>query len=185
MPGPPPKDPGTRQRGNKTSTRATLRAVEDPEIPPLPDARNWLADGPEVHGEAVEWSQPVKEWWRTIWSSPMSSEFDESDIPQLYLAAFYLHQVTNRWLKMTERLAAAKQHETAVRNFGLNPMSRRSLQWEIEKAEDAQARGTQRKERTAEKERARAKPHAPDPRDADPEDDDNPWAGARKKVESA
>lgn len=179
------KAEGTRQRRNKASTRAVLHAVEDPEIPPLPEARHWLGDGPSTPGEVLDWSQPVKEWWRTIWSSPMSSEFHESDIPQLYLAAFYLHQVSNQWLKMTERLAAAKQHEAMVKNFGLNPMSRRSLQWEIEKAEDAQARGTQRKERTAEKERARTKPHAPDPREAEPEDDENPWAGARKKVESA
>ncbi|ATN89522.1 minor tail protein [Gordonia phage Kabluna] len=95
-----------------------------------------------------EWPKPVVAWWNDIWSSPMSSEFVDSDIHGLYLACFYMSQVLNPWLKMSDRISASKAYETQVRNFGLNPMSRRTLQWEIERTEEAQARGRKRRSST-------------------------------------
>lgn len=148
--GPAGKDPSTRQRRNKTSTKAVLKAVEDPDIPALPPADEWLhaieSDDPGST-PPVEWPQPVVRWWNDIWSSPMSNEFVDSDIHGLYLACFYMSQVLNPWLKMSDRISASKAYETQVRNFGLNPMSRRTLQWEIERTEEAKAKGEKRRQR--------------------------------------
>lgn len=178
MPGPPPKEASKRARGNKTSTKATLSTVVDHEVPPLPDPEHWLAR-PVINGQEVtfggddapvDWSKAVKDWWITIWTSPMSNEFHESDTAQLHLACFYLHQVTNPYIKMAERLAAAAKHEACVRNFGLTPMSRRSLQWEIEKVTEAEDR---RKRRQSDKNPLPERPAAPDPRELDTEDEDS------------
>ncbi|QZD98844.1 hypothetical protein SEA_TRACKER_1 [Gordonia phage Tracker] len=149
--GPAPKPASARQRKNKTSSNAVLRPVENPDIPPLPPAGDWLASQDEIAaGSPIadrEWPKPVQRWWEDIWSSPMSSEFVDSDIHGLYLACFYMSQVLNPWLKMSDRISASKAYETQVRNFGLNPMSRRTLQWEIERSEEAQYRGRKRRER--------------------------------------
>lgn len=182
MPGPHPKEATKRARGNKTSTKATLSVVVDHEVPPMPDPADWLSrpfiNGQEVtvgdDDKPVDWSRAVKKWWTTIWSSPMSNEFHESDTAQLDLACFYLHQVTNPYIKMAERLAAAAKYEACVRNFGLTPMSRRSLQWEIEKVEDAQARSRRRANEDPLKP-AKPAAHAEDPRDGEDEDHTNPF----------
>lgn len=185
MPGPPPKDPGTRQRQNKASTRAVLSVVVDHGVPPLPPAGDWLGcpSSDESKSEAVQWPKAVEVWWETIWTSPMSNEFHESDMPQLYLGAFYLAQVVDPWLKTTERLAAGKQHEAMVKNFGLNPMSRRSLQWEIEKVGEAQHRSAFRNPTPPADGPVPAPTHQPDPRQAVDEDEDNPFTVARKEKE--
>lgn len=163
--GPAAKDASTRQRRNKTSTKAVLHAVENPDIPPLPPAGDWLGgiEDSTTPDEAPprEWPTPVARWWEDIWSSPMSSEFTDSDIHGLYLACFYMAQVLNPWLKMSDRISASKAYETQVRNFGLNPMSRRTLQWEIERTEEAQAKGAKRRARTA----PGAEKDAPEPAD--------------------
>ncbi|MBR7559638.1 hypothetical protein KC218_24110, partial [Mycobacterium tuberculosis] len=73
------KPAGLRQRRNKTSTRATLRPVENPEIPELP--------------EHVDWHVAVLDWWTDCWSSPMAPEWTESDRHTLFLAARLMQQV--------------------------------------------------------------------------------------------
>lgn len=182
MPGPNPKDPQTKSRGKKASTKAVLSVVVDHEVPEMPDPADWLSR-PRINGvevtvgdddQPVQWSAAVVKWWNTIWSSPMSNEFHESDTAQLDLACFYLHQVTNPYIKMAERLAAAAKYESCVRNFGLTPMSRRSLQWEIEKVTDAQARNRRRKNEDP-LEPAAPAAHAEDPREEQDEDHHNPF----------
>ncbi|WGH20784.1 terminase small subunit [Gordonia phage Commandaria] len=172
--GPAPKPASARQRRNKASSSAVLKAVENPDIPPMPDAADWLGGIEDlVDGEQYEreWPKPVLAWWNDIWSSPMSNEFQDSDIHGLYLACFYLSQVLNPFLKMSDRISASKAYEVQVRNFGLNPMSRRTLQWEIERTEEAQERGKRRRSK------AKSDPDRPEP--ADPrgveEDNANPF----------
>ncbi|WGH22008.1 terminase small subunit [Gordonia phage MerCougar] len=178
--GAPAKDASTRQRRNKTSTKAVLHQVENPEIPEMPDAADWLggiedelADATGQPRENREWPKPVLAWWNDIWSSPMSAEFQDSDIHGLYLACFYLSQVLNPFLKMSDRISASKAYETQVRNFGLNPMSRRTLQWEIERTEEAQDRGRKRRSKATPAEKNAPEPA--DPRGAE-EDKPNPFS---------
>lgn len=197
---PLPKAPEARSRGNKSSTRATLKPVENPDIPPMPPARFWLMSvdesvdpkqdpdtGKRKRGRPSElapapppeepvWNPAVVAWWNDIWSSPMSQEFHESDVHGLYLACFYLHQTLSPWLKMADRLQAAGKYEAAVKNFGLNPMSRRSLQWEIAKVDEAHERAQRRGRSSETSERNR--PHRVDPRGVEDVEKPNPFKSA-------
>ena len=152
--GPAPKDPSTRARGNKTSTRATLRVIDpsDVHIPELPPAEDFVASPFPADSEYYEeprWNPAVVRWWRSIWSSPMSAEFSESDIHGLYLACKQLQESLNPRNKPTEQAAFMTKFEQSTRNFGLNPMSRRSLQWEIDRGDEAADRTDRRRQAKA------------------------------------
>lgn len=200
MPGPTAKDPETRQRTNKSSTKALLKLVVDHDVPPMPPAEDWLVSiftMPEVDGRTKEgkeakasaeqyelddeqsvavWNPAVERWWSDIWSSPMSNEFHDADVHGLYLACFYLQQTLNPLLKMGDRLNASKSYEAAVKNFGLTPMSRRALQWEIEKVDAAQHEGKIRRRRAEDAQTELDKEIATDdPREAPDEDAENPF----------
>ncbi|WP_280481638.1 hypothetical protein [Nocardia cyriacigeorgica] len=137
------KPAGLRARRNKTATRATLRAIENPEIPELP-----------AH---VSWHEAVLDWWEDCWSSPMAPEWTESDRHTLFLAARLMQQVWDETTSAAARVASATEARHLLRECGLTPMARRSLQWEIDRGETAAERTSQR--RSAQKPAA-----APDPR---------------------
>lgn len=127
MPGPAPKSPALRQRRNATTTRAALPAaavMAKNAVPSLPEG---------------EWHPRVQEWWRTVWRSPMAAEFLKSDeVGGLYLLAD-LYQA--RWTCRDDAKAlveVAKEIRLQEVRFGLSPMDRRRLQWEVGK-EDASA----------------------------------------------
>lgn len=142
MPGPAPKHPSARARRNKTSTHAVLKADHAIVAPELPD---------------VEWHPLTRAWWRDVWASPMAPEFDESDLHGLFVLAAL---VNDFWMAPTARdrkdLAAELRQQGA--RFGLSPIDRRRLQWEVEKVEAAQE-GRRRTES-----KPRAKKRAADPR---------------------
>lgn len=131
MPGPAPKDASTRRRRNKTSTAATLTANPDIVAPDLPE---------------VDWHPQTLDWWADIWSSPMAPEYDDSDIHGLYLLALL---VNDFWTATTgkERTALAAEIRLQSQRFGLSPIDRRRLQWEIERTEEAQDKGERRRNR--------------------------------------
>ena len=139
------KPASVRARRNKTSTRATLRAVDNPEIPDLPNHVNW-------HGAVLD-------WWRDAWSSPMAPEWTKSDEHTLFLAARLIQQVWDDEVSPASRVTSATEARHLLRECGLTPMARRSLQWEVEKGESAAEKTAQR--------RAASRPvsSAPDPRE--------------------
>lgn len=155
--GPPPKHPGARQRRNKTSTHALLT--------PLTEEEAEEATVPELPPREDDWHGMTREWWRDIWMSPMSPEFDPSDIHGLYVLAGV---VDDFWRAKTakDRQAAASEIRLQSVRYGLSPIDRRRLQWEIEKTEEAQDRGKKRRARTADDTREPAPTPAPagDPR---------------------
>lgn len=125
MPGPAPKHPSVRARANKTSTAATLKLVHDVKMPELPP-RTW-------HAMTIV-------WWRDIWASPMAPEFDKSDKHGLFILAML---VDDFWENPTREAAAEIRLQRQA--FGLTPLDRRRLQWQIEQAEEAQERGARRR----------------------------------------
>ena len=190
--GPAAAPPGTAQRRNKSSTKASLKLAVDHDVPALPPAEDWFPADPlspaaqrfptvDPDTGALAWPPPVQRWWNDIWSSPMSNEFVHSDIQGLYMAAFYLAQALNPYAKMSDRLAAGKAHEACIRNYGLNPMARRTLQWEIERTKEAQERGAKRRASTHGKGPdghgdARNPVSAPDPRQNTENGSENPFS---------
>ncbi len=132
MPGPAPKDPSVRARRNQQSTAATLKLVHDVVEPPLPTRL---------------WHEQTRAWWRDIWASPMAPEFIKADIHGLYALALL---VDDLWRtedpKLRKELAAEIRQQRMA--FGLTPLDRRRLQWQIEQTEEAQAKGTRRRAAT-------------------------------------
>lgn len=126
------KDPSVRRRTNKTTTRAVLKpAPKNPRIPALP-----------TH---VKWFPAVRDWWKRAWSSPMVPEWTDSDRDALYIAAGLMQQFWDPMTPATSRVSSAGEIRQIMCQCGLTPMSRRSLQWEIERVETAQAAGAKRR----------------------------------------
>ena len=125
---PTPKPAATRQRRNKVAGMATLRPVADLETPELP-----------AHpGEG--WHDLTVRWWDDLWSSPMAPEYDTSDIHGLFMLAVL---VDGFWWAPSKELAAEIRLQRQA--FGLSPIDRRRLQWEIDRGEQAEESRTKRK----------------------------------------
>jgi hypothetical protein len=132
MPSPIPKSAATRQRRNKTSTHRQLEAVHDVEAPKLPTG--------------VKWHKQTRAWWKDVWASPMAPEFDESDIHGLYLLAVL---VDGFWHNPSKEQAAEIRLQRQC--FGLTPIDRRRLQWEIDRGDSAASKTRKRREAQAPK----------------------------------
>lgn len=120
-----PKPAGTRQRRNKSSTHRRLNVVHDVQAPKLPTG--------------TKWHRQTRAWWRDVWASPMAPEYDESDIHGLYLLAVLVDAF---WQAPTQVLAAEIRLQRQC--YGLTPIDRRRLQWEIDRGDSA-AENTQRR----------------------------------------
>lgn len=124
MPSPIPKRNPARR--NRTSTRATLSAVHDVEAPPLPRDRTW-------HPQ-------TREFWADVWASPMAPEYDDSDKHGLFILAVL---VDGFWEK--PHWTAAAEIRLQRQCFGLTPIDRRRLQWEIERGDAAEEKTARRR----------------------------------------
>jgi len=146
MPGPVPKTAATRQRRNRTSTSATLEAPPATRVD-LPTRFSsyrcvdcYLSVGkhtveqfdkeeiaPHDFEPAPEvWRDLTSVWWETIWASPMAEEWVDADVPGLVALAFLVDEF---WRTGNREIAAEIRMQQ--REYGLSPLSRRSLQWEV------------------------------------------------------
>ena len=130
MPTTPKRNPARR---NRSATAATLTADHSVATPELPD-------------RGQPWHPLTLAWWRDLWRSPMAPEYDTSDIHGLYLLAVL---VDGYWAEPTTSLAAEIRLQRQC--FGLTPIDRRRLQWEIERGDEAQERGAKRRAGTTAK----------------------------------
>lgn len=144
MPTQPKRNPARR---NRSATRATLSLVHDVEAPELPDAREW-------HSQTVE-------WWADIWASPMAPEFDDSDRHGLFALAMLIDDF---WMADKPSVRASLSAEIRLQRqcFGLTPIDRRRLQWEIERGDEAEEKT--RKRKTAASKSSESSEPAVDPR---------------------
>jgi hypothetical protein len=128
MPALPKRIPSRR---NRSATAATLSADHKITAPPLPVRE----DG---------WHWQTEAWWRDVWASPMAPEYDSSDRHGLFVLAVL---VDDYWIADTARERAALAAEIRLQRqcFGLTPIDRRRLQWEIERSDEAQDRGRRRR----------------------------------------
>jgi len=117
-------------RRNRSATKATLSRIHNVVAPVLP--------------EREDWHQLTLDWWEQIWASPMAPEFDTSDIHGLLVLA---DLVNAYWLEASSgrRAVLAKEIRLQRQCFGLTPIDRRRLQWEIERTDAAQDRGARRR----------------------------------------
>lgn len=124
---PPVPKPASIRRGHRsTAGRRILEAVHNPSIPDLP--------------AYCDWHPAVVDFWQSAWASPMPQEWTESDRHNVLLAARAMHAAWDPDSSPTARSAAMAECRLILRECGLTPMSRRSLQIEIARAEDATER---------------------------------------------
>jgi hypothetical protein len=116
--GPLPKDAGQRRRRNPVVPVVELSGPGR-KPPPLP--------------KTVKVPATVRAWWRALWASPLSQGFDVVDIPALT-------RIVVLWARALEgragagELAELRQLED---RFGLNPLARRRLGWQLLSPQDA------------------------------------------------
>lgn len=161
MPGPAPKPSSLRQRRNKTTTAASLPSAEASAALPVPDLPprgpwslkatpaeyldRWptgpnaslarqILDG-EVEGP---WHPLVLEWWEAVWRSPMAPEFLDADMRGGLNVLVGLYQDYHTATSRTARKEAATEIRLQEARFGLDPISRRRLQWEVARGEAAE-----------------------------------------------
>lgn len=127
MPPQPKRNPARR---NKSTSRATLSVVHDVEAPKLPAGR--------------EWDPLTSDWWAGIWASPMAPEFDKSDTHGLFRLAVL---VDDYWTadNANTRVKLAAEIRMQGQCYGLTPIDRRRLQWEIDRGEAAEEKTRKRK----------------------------------------
>jgi hypothetical protein len=125
MSGPTPKPAATRQRRNKTATASRFETNEQP------------LDAPDLgeHPEARPWHARTLSFWRDVWASPMAPEFLQADTDGLFALAVLIDQF---WTEPNAKLAAEIRLQRQC--FGLTPIDRRRLQWEVVRAEQAEQR---------------------------------------------
>ena len=139
MRGPSPKASALRQRRNKAATRAQFstdeaRQSHPPDIPPLK----------EMFPKAKrDWHPMTVAWWADIWKSPMADEFLQADMHGLYRLAVLIN---NFWRRPERKLAGEIRLQQAA--YGLTPLDRRRLEWEVQRAQGEKTEPAQPKPRT-------------------------------------
>lgn len=133
MSGPLPKNPAIRQRTNKSATATSLPAEGQKRlrVPPLPKLMVRDEADPAVEREH-EWHALTRAWWREVWRSPMAGEYLKIDTHGLYRLAVL---VDDFWRAPSRELAAEIRLQQQC--FGLSPIDRRRLQWEVEREPQA------------------------------------------------
>ncbi len=107
------------------------RRKRAPEIP-NPDARTW-------HPLTLS-------WWKNVWASPMASEYIPTDVDGLGRVAVLIDNYNK--IPRGDLLAEIRLQEA---RFGLSPLDRSRLQWEIAKADEAEKRRKSPRKRNATK----------------------------------
>lgn len=128
--GPAPKPAHLRQRTNsKPVTQIEAPTGGDvPEIP-NPDGRQW-------HPLTVA-------AWGHAWASPMASQWIETDVDALGRLALLWDALYSGSILAMSEIRLQEQR------FGLSPLDRSRLQWEVSKAEEVNEKSQQRKARMA------------------------------------
>jgi hypothetical protein len=142
------KHPSARRRRNVAASASTLSREHDLKVPDLPD-------------RDTGWHEMTGEWWVDIWSSPMSPEWDDSDIHGVFILAAIYDDIW-RGASAKDRKDAAAEFRLQRKDFGLTPYDRRRLEWTIEQADEAQSKG--RKRRSEPEREPAPQPGSDDPR---------------------
>lgn len=138
MPGPTPKDPKLRQRTNKVATAAVLKGPARVRMPtklPEPRVVAVMVEGSDGKPQLVEveraWHVNAVAFWREVRRSPMVGEYLASDLSGLLLLA---DLVDRYWYG---NIGLATEIRLQRQCYGLTPIDRRRLQWEIKPGEAA------------------------------------------------
>lgn len=117
-----PKPAALRQRRNKKAG-ATELVESRRRAPVLPNDLG------------REWHRLTRAWWAKVWRSPMANEYLDTDVDGLVRLAVVVDQF---YETLDPKLMAEIRLQEA--RFGLSPVDRSRLQWEVAKGEEAARR---------------------------------------------
>jgi len=132
MGGSPVKHPSARQRRNRASTNTVLHVAQPDEDVFIPK----LYRHPSEEG----WDPLTLRWWVEVWRSPMRTEFTDADREGLMMLALVVNDFFTARNPRERLLSLAEVRLQSVR-YGLSPIDRRRLQWEVEHTDEAVRRG--------------------------------------------
>ena len=140
-----PADQQVETKGRKAELAERIIAAES-DVPPMPTHPPiWDEDAGEI---PTDWHDQTVAWWNDVWTSPMESAWDASDVHNVYVVALLYDDIwTARSPK--ERKEALGEYRLQRADLGLSPYSRRRLEWTIEGAREAQERGDKRRQSKA------------------------------------
>lgn len=78
----------------------------------------------------------TRDWWRTIWASPMAAVWLDADVPTLVRLAGLVDTINREGVTDDTRPLLGEIRALEDR-FGLSPIARRRLQWEVDQAATA------------------------------------------------
>lgn len=125
--GPAPKPPHLRQRTNRKSGSATIFAPDKPRIPTIPNPDN------------RKWHALTLAAWKNAWESPMATQWIETDADALGRLALL-------WDDFYRAPCADALKEIRLQSalFGLSPLDRSRLQWEVNRADESEQKQQRR-----------------------------------------
>jgi hypothetical protein len=96
------------------------------------------------HPTEKKWHAMAQRWWDEVWASPMSFEFLGGDEPALLRLVFLVDKF---W--RSGDLDIAREIRLMEREFGLTPLSRRRLEWQVAQTEEAKDKHEMRRSKRA------------------------------------
>jgi len=120
--GPAPKPAHLRQRKNYKHGSAMLEAPERPRVLKIPNP------------DGREWHELTLKAWKNAWASPMASQWLDTDVDAMGRLALLWDELYKGDTKAMAEIRLQEQR------FGLSPLDRSRLQWEVNRAEEADRR---------------------------------------------
>lgn len=118
---PTPKAPGARRRRNAEQSKWRTLPAGGRGTP-----------APALPRKTPAWLKRTRDWWATIWASPMATVWEDADIEGLVRLA-ELKDLFARGKAPASALPAMQQLED---RYGLNPKSRQAMLWQIDRGEE-------------------------------------------------
>ena len=119
--GPAPKPANLRQRTNKKAGATLIQAPESPRVPKL------------VHPSGEAWHPATVAAWQEFFESPMATQWLATDITGLVMLAVCYDQFYK-----TGNIEYVKEIRLQRPYYGLTPLDRSRLQWEVSRGEEAE-----------------------------------------------
>lgn len=133
--GPAPKPANIRQRTNKKAGSTTLVV-----LPQSDSESETTTDAPDIpNPDARTWHPLTVTAWAHAWASPMASQWIETDTDALGRLAV----LWDEFYKAPDGKVMAEIRLQEQR-FGLSPLDRSRLQWEVAKGSEAESRHERR-----------------------------------------
>jgi hypothetical protein len=120
--GPAPKPAHLRQRTNHKAGGVTLTARAASRTPTIPNP------------DRRKWHRLTLIAWQHVWASPMASQWLETDVDALGRVALLWDQ----YYKTPSDAKVMAEIRLQEQRFGLSPLDRSRLQWEVSPAEPAE-----------------------------------------------